>query len=72
MLRSLIEIIRVVATWLFSRSGYRQWRENKNKEKVLKRVKELEDEYTKAVAENRFDDADRILSELKWMRQESY
>lgn len=72
MLKSIVEIIRVVVTWLFSASGYREWRENKYKEKVLSQVERLENEYAKAIAENRFDDADRVLSDLKRMRGENY
>lgn len=72
MWKSIIEIIRVVVTWLFSRSGYRQWKENRDSRKLLEQVEGLENEYTRAISENRFDDADRILSELKRMRQENY
>jgi hypothetical protein len=70
MLANIIEIVKVIAKWLFSKSGYREWMDKRKKDSILKNVRELEDEYVKAVSENRMDDADRILANLKRMREQ--
>lgn len=70
MLANIIEIVKVIAKWLFSKSGYREWMDKRKKDSMLKNVRELEDEYVKAVSENRMDDADRILANLKRMREQ--
>jgi nitrogen fixation/metabolism regulation signal transduction histidine kinase len=70
MLANIIEIVKVIVKWLFSKSGYREWMGKRKKDSILKNVRELEDEYVKAVSENRMGDADRILADLKRMREQ--
>jgi hypothetical protein len=70
MLANIIEIVKVIVKWLFSKSGYREWMDKRKKDSILKNVRELEDEYVKAVSENRMGDADRILANLKRMREQ--
>jgi hypothetical protein len=70
MFTNITEIIKIIVKWLFSNSGYREWANKRKKDSMLKNVMELENEYARAVSENRMGDADRILANLKRMQEQ--